>query len=215
MKVDYEKKMQEILCLAKNDTSKKSLLLHSCCAPCSAAVLEFLKEYFDVTIFFYNPNITDGSEYIKREMEQEQYLTKNCLNIKFIKGNYDVQNDFYSVVAGYEKSPEGGERCSLCYEKRMLETAEFAKKENYDYFATVLSISPLKNSKKLNEIGEELEKKIGIKYLYADFKKKGRYQRGIEISKDNNLYRQDYCGCIFSKEESYNRKTKKIDNKEV
>lgn len=209
LKVDYEKKMHEILSMIKNETSKKTLLLHSCCAPCSSAVLEFLDDYFDITVFFYNPNITDNSEYIKRVTEQEEYLIKNSLNIKFIKGTYDVQNDFYGIVRGYEKSPEGGERCNLCYEKRMLETAKFAKEGNYDYFTSVLSISPLKNSQKLNEIGEELEKKIGVKYLYADFKKKGRYLRGIEISKANNLYRQDYCGCIFSKEESYNRKIKK------
>ena len=215
VKIDYEKKMQEILKEVKDSVPKKKLLLHSCCAPCSVAIMETLKEYFDITIFFYNPNITDSEEYSKRAIEQEEYIKANNLNLKVIKGIYDVEKDFFNVVKGYENSPEGGDRCTLCYEKRLEETAKFAKSENYDYFSSVLSISPLKNSQKLNMIGETLEGKYSIKYLYADFKKQGRYKKGVEISKEHNLYRQDYCGCIFSKEESYKRKIKKMENEGV
>lgn len=213
MKIDYEKKMQDIIDNINLDQGKKTLLIHSCCAPCSAAILEFLKEYFDITILFYNPNITDVTEYNKRIQEQQDYLEKNNLqNIKLISGEYNPEKDFFQVVKGLENLPEGGERCFICYEKRLEETAKKAKELGFDYFTTVLSISPLKNSTKINLIGENLEVKYGVNFLYADFKKKNRYKRGIELSKINNLYRQDYCGCIFSKTECDKRQIEKQNN---
>lgn len=189
-----------MLDMIKNiNPEKKSLLLHSCCAPCSSAVIEFLSSYFDITIFFYNPNITDSEEYIKRRDEHLEFIRKNNLNLKFLEGTYAPKEDFFIPVKGYEKVREGGDRCTICYNLRMEKTAQTAKELGFHYFSTVLSISPMKNSQKLNSIGEELEKKYGVTYLYGDFKKKGRYLRSIEMSKEHDLYRQDYCGCIFSK----------------
>lgn len=197
MKINYENIMLEML--KKISPDKKSLLLHSCCAPCSSAVIEFLSNYFDITIFFYNPNITDDNEYIKRRDEHLEFIRKNNLNIKFLEGNYDPREDFFQKVRGLEKISEGGERCTICYNLRMEKTAAIAKDMGFHYFSTVLSISPLKDSQKLNSIGENLEKKYGVPYLYGDFKKKGRYLRSIQLSKEHDLYRQDFCGCIFSK----------------
>lgn len=199
MKINYENIMLEML--KKISPEKKSLLLHSCCAPCSSAVIEFLSNYFDITIFFYNPNITDSQEYIKRRDEHLEYIKNNNLNLKFLEGNYAPKEEFFLPVQGYEKVPEGGDRCTICYNLRMEKTAQTAQRLGYNYFSTVLSISPLKNSQKINSIGEELEKKYGVAYLYGDFKKKGRYLRSIELSKEHDLYRQDFCGCVFSKVE--------------
>lgn len=199
MKINYENIMLEML--KKVSPEKKSLLLHSCCAPCSSAVIEFLANYFDITIFFYNPNITDAEEYGKRRDEHLEYIRKNNLNLKFLEGNYAPKEDFFLPVKGLETVPEGGDRCTICYRLRMEKTAQTAKEMGFHYFTTVLSISPLKNSQKINLIGEELEKKYGVTYLYGDFKKKGRYLRSIELSREHHLYRQDFCGCIFSKVE--------------
>ncbi|MGL4981068.1 MAG: epoxyqueuosine reductase QueH [Fusobacteriaceae bacterium] len=199
MKLNYENIMVEML--KKISPEKKSLLLHSCCAPCSSAVIEFLADYFDITILFYNPNITDSEEYTKRKDEHLEYIKKNNLNLKFLEGNYDTKNDFFIPVKGLEESPEGGERCTICYRLRMEKTAQLAKELGFHYFTTVLSISPLKNSEKINNIGVELQEEYGVTYLFGDFKKKGRYLRSIQLSKEHELYRQDFCGCIFSKVE--------------
>lgn len=199
MKINYENKMLEIIDTIEKSADKPTLLLHSCCAPCSSAVIEYLLNFFEITIFFYNPNITDEIEYIKRRDEHLEFIKNNNLILSFIEGKYDAQKDFFQLVKGMEKVPEGGDRCTLCYAKRMGETASKASELNFDYFSTVLSISPLKNSQKINMIGEKLEQDTEVKYLYGDFKKKGRYLRSIELSKENDLYRQDYCGCIFSK----------------
>ena len=176
-----------------------SLLLHSCCAPCSSYVLEYLSNYFKITVFYYNPNIYPESEYTKRILEQQTLLSqmKTCHPIKFMAGNYDSDR-FYEMAKGLEHVAEGGERCSKCYELRLREAAEVARKCGFDYFATTLSISPLKNAVKLNEIGMRLAKEYGVDYLLSDFKKKNGYKRSIELSKKYGLYRQDYCGCEFS-----------------
>ena len=180
--------------------NKPSLLLHACCAPCSSSVLEKISKYFDITILFYNPNITDYKEYIKRKDELEKFIKLVGYDIKLLDCNYDKEK-FLDISRGLEGLKEGDIRCYKCYNLRLEETARIAKLNNFDYFTTTLSISPYKNSKWLNEIGEKLSKKYNINYLYADFKKKNGYKRSIELSHIYNLYRQDYCGCIYSKVE--------------
>ena len=213
IKINYDLKMQEILNELKKEGKKLKLLLHSCCAPCSSTVIELLKEYFQITVFYYNPNITEDEEYHKRYEEMLEYIEKRKYEISVEEGKYNPKEDFFEKIKGLENKKEGGERCYKCYHLRMKETAEKAKAEGYDYFTTALSISPMKNSAWINEIGENLETEYGVKYLYGDFKKKGRYVESIQISKDYNLYRQDYCGCIFSKLERENREqTKNIIN---
>ena len=188
---------------------KKTLLLHACCAPCSSAVLERIAEYFDITILYYNPNITEKEEYEKRLQELEKFVNEiNLDNIKVMPGRYQPE-EFFEMSKGLEQEKERGKRCYQCYKLRLEETAKIAEQQNFDFFTTTLSISPYKNSKWLNEIGVDLDKKYQPTYLYADFKKKNGYKRSIELSKQYNLYRQDYCGCIYSKKEKellHNRK---------
>ncbi len=179
---------------------KPRLLLHACCAPCSSAVLEKIYQVFSVTLFFYNPNITQKSEYDFRLSELER-LTKempNLRNINILNGNYEPQR-FFEISKGLETLPEGGERCFKCYRLRLEKTAKTAKSGGYDYFCTTLSISPHKNAAVLNEIGKEIAETYGVDYLFSDFKKQNGYLRSIELSKQHNLYRQSYCGCLFSK----------------
>lgn len=195
--MNYQLKMEEIL--EQNKDKTPTLLLHSCCAPCSSYVLEYLTNYFDITILFYNPNISSCEEYDKRLQELKRLVKemphKNRIDI--VEGKYEPEV-FYDMAKGLEDVREGGERCFKCYLLRLEEAAKYAKSKNFDYFTTTLSISPHKNAQKLNEIGEELENKYDIKYLYADFKKKNGYKRSIELSKEYHLYRQDFCGCIYS-----------------
>lgn len=194
--IELEKTIEKII----NNNDKPSLLLHSCCAPCSSYVLEYLSDYFDITIYYYNPNISSKSEYEKRVSEQKRLInemkTKN--KVMFIEGEYNPEL-FFEISKGLEDAPEGGERCFKCYRQRLEKTADFAKKNGFDYFTTTLSISPHKNADKINEIGIDLEIINNIKYLKADFKKKNGYKRSIELSKEYNLYRQNFCGCVFSK----------------
>ncbi|NLJ90541.1 MAG: epoxyqueuosine reductase QueH [Clostridiales bacterium] len=199
-KINYQKILDKLIEQIKDKEEAPSLLLHSCCAPCSSYVLEYLSNYFNITIFFYNPNISYKEEYELRIEEQKRLISSLEVKypIKFMVGNYEPEL-FYNIAKGYENVPEGGERCFRCYELRLEESARVAKDNNFDYFTTTLSISPLKNSTKLNEIGESLSKKYDIPYLFSDFKKKNGYKRSIELSKEHNLYRQDYCGCIYSK----------------
>lgn len=178
---------------------KKKLLLHSCCAPCSSHVISYLTNFFDITILYYNPNISPKNEYEKRKKEQIKLINEidkvNKLNI--IDCDYD--NDIYeSKIKGYENEPERGSRCTICFNLRLSKTALLAKELNYDFFCTTLTVSPYKNSKLINEIGIELEKKYKVKWLYSDFKKENGYKHSIELSKKYNLYRQDYCGCKYS-----------------
>lgn len=192
----------------------KTLFLHSCCAPCSSYVLEYLRSFFRITVFYYNPNITADEEYDKRVEEQKRLIAKlntqrseEAFEIAIVEGDYDKQL-FFESVKGLEKCSEGGERCYVCYELRLLETAKQAKQRDMDYFTTTLTISPLKNAAKLNEIGERLSKEQNIPWLPSDFKKKGGYQRSIELSKEYDLYRQDYCGCVYSKMEREDAKNR-------
>lgn len=179
---------------------RKNLLLHACCAPCSSYVLEYLTDFFDISLLYYNPNIFPESEYLKRVEQVKKLLSEIPLksSVRLVEGRYDPK-EFFELSKGLETVPEGGERCFKCYRLRLEEAAREAKKGGFDYFTTTLSISPHKNADKLNEIGEELEGQYGVKYLYADFKKKNGYKRSIELSRIYGLYRQDYCGCVFSK----------------
>lgn len=210
MKINYEILMEQQLKEIEKTGLKPKLLLHSCCAPCSSAILEFLQNYFDITVYFYNPNITFEEEYYKRLNEQREYHEKRGYSIRVIEGNYDPKEDFFKQVKGLEDRREGGERCFKCYTLRMEATAQKAKELGFDYFSTVLSISPLKNAQWINEIGEKLSEKYGIKFLNGDFKKKNRYLRSTEISREYELYRQDYCGCVFSKMEREAKEKEKL-----
>ena len=210
MKINYEILMEQQLKEIEKTGIKPKLLLHSCCAPCSSAILEFLQNYFDITVYFYNPNITFEEEYYKRLNEQREYHEKRGYSIKVIEGKYDPREDFFKQVKGLEDRKEGGERCFKCYTLRMEATAQKAKELGFDYFSTVLSISPLKNAQWINEIGEKLSEKYGIKFLNGDFKKKNRYLRSTEISREYELYRQDYCGCVFSKMEREAKEKEKL-----
>lgn len=203
---NFQKELDRLIeRLEQNNERGKRLFLHSCCAPCSSYVLEYLRNYFNITVFYYNPNISFAEEYKKRVAEQKRLIEAyNCQNdgypIAVVEGDYEPEK-FYDLAKGLEECPEGGERCFLCYEMRLRKTAEVARVGAYDYFATTLTISPLKNAKKLNEIGEQLAKEYGISWLVSDFKKKNGYKRSIELSAQYDLYRQDYCGCIYSKQE--------------
>lgn len=229
-KVNYQVELEKVL-KGLPDLHRR-LFLHSCCAPCSSYCLEYLREWFEVTVFYYNPNISMPEEYRRRVEEQKRLIGE--LNaqvdaamkteqegrqadagrvqgseravceipnrISFVEGAYEPER-FYEIAKGLENCPEGGERCFACYELRLREAAQMAKVSGYDYFTTTLTISPLKNAQKLNEIGQQLAQEYGVAYLPSDFKKKGGYQRSIELSKEYGLYRQDYCGCAFSKAE--------------
>ena len=204
---NYQKELEKLLLRISNQKNENppKLFLHSCCAPCSSYVLEYLKQYFKITVFYYNPNISFETEYQKRVIEQKRLIDEynkqnNGYKIDIAEGDYEPQ-EFYDIAKGLENCPEGGERCFLCYELRLRKTAELAVKKGFDYFATTLTISPLKNAKKLNEIGEELSKEYNIPWLVSDFKKKNGYKRSIELSSEYDLYRQDYCGCVYSKQE--------------
>ena len=194
MNENYANKLKEII--DKLDYKPK-LLLHSCCAPCSSYVITYLYDYFDITILYYNPNIYPYEEYKKRKDEQIR-LISNFKGVKIIDCDYD--NDIYNeVIKGLENEPERGNRCTKCFYLRLDKTGEIAKKNNFEYFGTTLTVSPYKNAKLLNEIGEDISKKYDIKWLYSDFKKDDGYKKSIELSKKYDLYRQDYCGCIYSR----------------
>lgn len=195
--MNYQKKLEETIGALDG---RKRLLLHACCAPCSSYVLEYLTKYFDISVFFYNPNISPYSEYEKRSCELKRLVKEIPLSSEtdIIDGQYDPER-FSDMAKGLEALPEGGERCFKCYRLRMEEAAKVASEKGFDYFTTTLSISPHKNAKKINEIGQELEREYAVKYLYADFKKKDGYKRSIQLSHEYGLYRQDYCGCVYSK----------------
>ncbi len=185
------------------------LLLHSCCAPCSSYVLEYLSAYFDITVFYYNPNISPADEFNKRAMEQQRLIQAMPLTrpVMFLCGAYTPER-FTEISRGMEKLPEGGKRCFACYRLRLEETAKMAKKLGFDYFSTTLSISPLKNAQRLNEIGGELSAMYGVPYLYSDFKKREGYKRSCQLSAEFGLYRQNYCGCSFSKRDALTKDEK-------
>lgn len=198
---NYQKELDEIL---KRLEGTPKLLIHSCCAPCSSYVLEYLSEYFSITDLFYNPNIDKKAEYEKRLQELERLISKMPFKnpVTLMPGRYETI-EFYDAVKGFEKEPERGKRCEICFRLRLTEAAKAARETGADYFTTTLSISPLKDAELLNTIGEELAAEYGVKYLPSDFKKRNGYKRSIELSKEYDLYRQDYCGCIFSYRERH------------
>ena len=214
-KQNYHLKMLQMIEESCGEGNVPRLLLHSCCAPCSSYCLELLSQYFEVTVFYYNPNIFPPEEYVMRVEEQERFIKAFPAKypISFVEGGYDT-NRFYEMAKGMEQLKEGGERCFACYELRLRESAEYAKTHGFDFFTTTLSISPLKNAAKLNEIGAKLEKEYEIRYLYSDFKKQNGYKRSTEISNAYEMYRQYYCGCVYSKKQRDEEIARKVEKTE-
>ncbi len=192
-KTNYDKLMQEQI--EKLD-SKKTLLLHSCCGPCSTACIERLKNFFDVTIYYYNPNIYPQEEFEKRLFNQKKVI-EYFKDIKIVSPTYD-EYEYLKTIKGLENEKEGGKRCDECFKLRLKETALYAKLHGYDYFGTTLTVSSHKNEQHINQIGKEIEEETKVNFLYSDFKKHDGYKRSIDLSKEINLYRQNYCGCRFS-----------------
>ena len=208
--MNYNKEMENILMELKKANKVPRLLLHSCCAPCSSHVISVLTEYFDITILYYNPNIEPFDEYEKRKQEEIRFINEfpNINKLDIIDCDYD--NDLFKEMSkGLEDAKECGPRCIKCYHLRLNKTAEIASHLKYDYFATTLTVSPLKNSEKLNQIGLLLQDVYKVKYLVSDFKKKEGYKHSIELAKEYDLYRQDYCGCIYSKQQREQEKANK------
>lgn len=206
-KINYQRELDQQIEYLQKEGRVPTLLLHSCCAPCSSYVLEYLSQYFRITVFYYNPNIYPESEYTKRIQEQQTLIEEMPWKhpVSFLAGRYEKER-FYEMAKGMEEVKEGGARCFRCYELRLRETARIAREGEFDYFTTTLSISPLKNAAKLNEIGKNLAEEYGVEYLFSDFKKRNGYKRSIELSEKYGLYRQDYCGCEFSLEERRKQK---------
>lgn len=200
--INYQKELEKTLGKLSREGKVPRLLLHSCCAPCSSYCIEYLSDYFEITVFYYNPNIYPDEEYAHRAKEQQAFIKRFPAKhlVDFVEGDFDTEV-FYAMTRGLEGCPEGGERCFKCYELRLRESARLAKELGADYFTTTLSISPLKNANKLNEIGKRLGTEYGVEYLLSDFKKKNGYKRSTELSKEYGMYRQDYCGCVYSYQE--------------
>lgn len=198
-KINYQNQLDKIIENIDPDNPPR-LLLHSCCAPCSSYTLEYLSRYFDITVYYFNPNISPKQEFDKRFEEQKRLISQMPFKnrVTLVEGDYNY-NDFLEIAKGLENVPEGGERCFRCYKMRLESTARLAKEQGFDYFCTTLSISPLKNSQKINELGFGLEEKYGVKWLPSDFKKREGYKRSIQLSREYSLYRQNFCGCVFSK----------------
>lgn len=196
-RINYQKKLDEVL---KTLDETPKLLLHACCAPCSSYCLEYLSRYFEITVLYYNPNISPEEEFKKRAEEEKRLISEMPVKnpVTLVVDDYEP-DEFFSAVKGLENAPEGGERCFVCYRLRLERAARYAKEHGFDYFCSTLSISPLKNAQKLNEIGTELSEIYKVPSLPNDFKKKGGYLRSIELSREHGLYRQNYCGCVFSK----------------
>lgn len=200
-KINYNLEMEREIARLQREESRPVLVLHSCCAPCSSAVLERLHEAFRLVVFYYNPNISPEAEFRHRAEEQARLVAEMPLNDAcVVEGEYDPQR-FYELVRGHEEDPEGGERCGICFEMRLRKTAEYARSIGAEYFTTTLSISPLKNAQRLNELGAAIAEEFGLRYLLSDFKKKDGYRRSCVLSEEHGLYRQDFCGCVFSKME--------------
>lgn len=198
--MNYQKKLDELIEKLQKENAKPTLLLHACCAPCSSYCLEYLSKTFDITVLFYNPNIESEMEFNKRVDELIRFIDE-CRSIEGVNLeilDYD-NSEFYNVVEGLEDVKEGGVRCFKCYELRLRKTAEYAKEHDFEYITTTLTISPHKNSDKINEIGVKVAEEYGLKYLLSDFKKNDGFKRSIELSKEYDLYRQSFCGCEFSK----------------
>ncbi len=197
MKQNYQLDTDEII--EKLGKKKPSILLQCCCGPCSTYVLDYLSKYFDVTVLFYNPNIQPLEEYEKRLFWLGEVVSKYCGSVKTMECSYDGES-FKDMAKGLENEPEGGRRCTRCFELRLRETAERAAAGGFDYFCTTLTVSPHKDQNRINALGFELERELGVKWLPSDFKKREGYKRSIELSREYGLYRQDYCGCLFSRD---------------
>ena len=202
---NYQRELDKLINNIEETGKRPRLLLHACCAPCSSYVLEYLSAWFDIFVYFYNPNIDTREEYDKRAKELRSMIERMKVPVRLIVAEYDPES-FYRMARGHEKDPERGERCRLCYELRLKENARLLKElsdkgEHFDYFCTTLSISPLKDAKALNDIGERIAASEGLSFLPSDFKKRNGYKRSIELSGIYGLYRQDYCGCVFSRRE--------------
>ena len=206
-KVNYQKQLDALTASLEKEGRVPTLLLHSCCAPCSSYVIEYLSQYFRITVFYYNPNLYPDEEYTRRSGEQKRLISemKTKHPVAYIDEGFD-SSQFYNAVKGLEKEPEGGARCRECFLLRLGAAASQARRRGDDYFATTLTISPLKDAQLLNELGQQLAVEYGVKWLPSDFKKREGYKRSIELSREYGLYRQDYCGCVFSKAESDRRK---------
>ena len=198
-KVNYQKELDKLIEQFDKEGLVPSLLLHSCCGPCSSYCIEYLSQFFNITVFYYNPNIYPDEEYYHRVKEQQRFINEFPTKhpVSFIEGDFDKES-FYDIAKGLEKEPEKGIRCHKCYELRLRRTALKAKELGFDFFTTTLTISPMKDSQVLNEIGYKLSDEIGIAWLASDFKKKEGYKRSTILSKEYNMYRQDYCGCVYS-----------------
>lgn len=213
MKINYQMEMELLLKEIQEKEWVPELLLHSCCAPCSSYCLEYLSRYFTITVFYYNPNIASKEEYEKRAGEQERLIRElpSLHPIRFRKGRYEPER-FIEMAKGLEEVPEGGSRCFRCYGLRLLEAAKEAKAGGYDYFTTSLTISPQKNAEKLNELGKKTAGEYGISWLPSDFKKKDGYKRSLELSEEYSLYRQNFCGCIYSMRDALQREALALEN---
>lgn len=215
-KRNYQKEMDLLIERNVREGVKPSLLLHVCCAVCASYVLEYLYRHFEITIAYYNPNITEESEYRYRYSELRRYVMEAGLSehIRFADVEYRP-DEFLEAVKGRENDREGGARCAICFDQRLRYTAELCKEGGYDFFATTLTISPLKNAELLNTIGEKLAREIGVHYLCSDFKKKEGYKRSVELSKEYQLYRQNYCGCVFSRREAEERESLRAESESI
>ncbi len=202
---NYSLMTENVIEEIKKSGEKPRLLLHICCAPCGSYVLEYLSDYFEITLYYYNPNISPKAEFEYRLSELGRFIAETDSRLSVVAGEYEPEK-FLEIARGREAEPEGGERCFLCYRQRLLRSGEYAAAHGFDYFTTTLSISPFKNAEKLNEIGKEVSESVGVEYLFSDFKKKNGYKRSIELSRQHGLYRQDYCGCAYSKAERDNAK---------
>ncbi|MGN0241618.1 MAG: epoxyqueuosine reductase QueH [Candidatus Weimeria sp.] len=203
-KINYQKLCEEEISKASAGDRVPSVLLHSCCAPCSSYCIEYLSQYFHVTVFYYNPNIYPDSEYYHRVKEQQEFIKRFPAKypVGFIEGDFDTQ-EFYKAAKGLEQEPERGARCTECFRLRLGRTAEVASENGFDYFTSTLTISPMKDAALLNRIGSEMGEAYGVKWLPSDFKKKNGYLRSCQLSREYGIYRQDYCGCVFSYRERH------------
>lgn len=208
-KINYQKELDKLIAELEKEGRVPSLLLHSCCGPCSSYCIEYLSQYFNITVFYYNPNIYPDEEYYHRVKEQQRFIEAFPAKhkVSFIEGDFDKES-FYAIAKGLEQEPEKGARCHKCYELRLRRTAEVARKKGFDFFTTTLTISPMKDSQVLNEIGIRIGEEEGIKWLPSDFKKKEGFKRSTELSAEYDMYRQDYCGCVFS----YNERHKNTED---
>ena len=212
-KINYQRELDKLIAEFEKEGRVPSLLLHSCCGPCSSYCIEYLSQYFNITVFYYNPNIYPDEEYYHRVKEQQRFISQfpTKHKVSFIEGDFDTDR-FYEIAKGLENEPEKGARCHKCYDLRLRRTAEVALEKGFDFFTTTLTISPMKDSQILNEIGLAIADEIGVKWLSSDFKKREGYKRSTELSREYNMYRQDYCGCVYSYRDRQQQKAHEMED---